>query len=240
MPNDRFYIDSPLLCGDAVTLTSAEAQHLAQVMRGRVGQEVDLVNGRGVLAVARIDSVNRRDCELTVLTTTTADPEPCRLVIAQALPRMNRLDTILEKGTELGMQELWLFQGERSERDTLSNQQQIRVHNVTVAAMKQCGRLDLPKVEWHEKLGKWSPLSLPAFFGSLAEDAPSFSSAWHKARPKQGAIFFVGPEAGFSEHEKSLLQQWGAVGVKLHCNILRTDTAPLVALTLMSDYRSSL
>lgn len=234
MPKDRFYIDAPLMQGDVVTLTSTEAHHLLQVMRSRVGSQVELVNGRGVLATARLDRIDRRDCDLMILDASTRKSDPTRLIIAQALPRMNRLDTILEKGTELGMHSLWLFPGERSERTEPSDQQKIRLQTVMIAAMKQCGRLDLPTVEWKPPLDQWSKLQIPAFFGSLSEGAPSFSSAWRATERKESAIFFVGPEAGFSPLEEQCLQQLGAIGVTLHRNILRTDTAPLVALSVMT------
>lgn len=237
MPNNRFYIDAALVTGEIVALTSTEAHHLTQVMRARTGGEVELVNGRGSLANARIESLSRRgDCELLILDVSTQPTTRFPLIIAQALPRINRLDTILEKGTELGMAGLWLFPGERGERTDLSEQQKVRTHTVMVAAMKQCGRLDLPKLEWKPPLANWTTLPFPAFFGSLQAHTPLFGAAWRQADPKAGAIFFVGPEAGFSADEEAHLAQVGAIGVNLHPNILRTDTAPLVALSLMSHF----
>lgn len=233
MPKDRFYIDAELALGAAVTLTSVEARHLSQVMRFRIGEQVELVNGRGVLASAHIDHIDRHVCDLTILTTTTQEPDACRLVLAQALPRMNRLDTIIEKSTELGMHELWLFPGERSERCELSDQQRIRLQAIAIAAMKQCGRLDLPQIQWRAPLKEWASMPFPAFYGSLRPGVPHLRPAWRRMAPKEAAIFIVGPEAGLSAHEEELLQHLGAVGVSLHRNILRTDTASLVALSLM-------
>lgn len=238
MPNNRFYIDAPLATGQIVTLSSTEGHHLAQVMRARVGSEVDLINGRNSLATARIESLGRRgECDLLILAVNTQPTNAFPLIIAQAIPRINRLDTILEKGTELGMHALWLFPGERSERTELSEQQKLRTQTVTIAAMKQCGRLDLPEIQWKDPLKDWSALRLPAFFGSLHNAAAPFGVAWANAQPKSGAIFFVGPEAGFSPAEEAKLTQLGAIGVNLHSNILRTDTAPLAALTLMHHFK---
>lgn len=236
MPNDRFYVDSALQASEQVTLADAEARHLVQVMRGRVGTHVELVNGRGDLAKAELIRTDRHSCELKILQTQRQAPDPFRLVIAQAIPRHTRLDTIIEKGTELGMHALWLFPGEKSERDTLSEQQQVRAHTVAIAAMKQCGRLYLPEILLKPHLSKWSPPALSSYFGDLKPDAPLFATEWRRAPPPDGAIFFVGPEAGFSEDEVKHLKHLGAKGVRLHQNILRTDTAPLAALALMHHW----
>lgn len=236
MPKDRFYVDSALQAGEQVTLTDAEARHLVQVMRGRIGTHVELVNGRGDLADAELIRTDRHSCELEILQAERQLPDPLRLIIAQAIPRHTRLDTIIEKGTELGMSALWLFPGEKSERDTLSEQQQARVHTVAVAAMKQCGRLYLPEILLKPSLSEWSPPTLNSYFGDLRLDAPLFAAEWRRIPPQGEALFFVGPEAGFSENEVKQLKHLGAKGVRLHKNILRTDTAPLVALSLMHHW----
>lgn len=75
-----------------------------------------------------------------------------------------------------------------------------------------------------------------SFFGDTQPDALPFISAWKKIEPKNEAIFFIGPESGFTKEEVSLLKTFKAQGVKLHPNILRTDTAAIAALTLLSHH----
>lgn len=237
MPKNRFYLDAALKSGELLALEDVEAHHLIHVMRQRVGDEVELVNGRGVLAEAHVEKLERQRAWLAVDTSVTQESDPFELIIVQALPRINRLDLIVEKGTELGMTALWLLAGDKSERKSLSESQQKRLDAIAIAAMKQCGRLYLPTIKTVDPLRDWSTLAYPSYFGALDSEAPAFGVAWRKQGPQKGVLFFVGPEAGFSDAEIQAMQQLGALGVSLHPNILRTDTAPLVAASLISHWR---
>lgn len=231
MPDNRFYIDAPLT-GDSLTIEGEEAHHLLHVMRARNGDAIELVDGKGVLAEAKVESCGKRDVKVLITKIHEVCPPFFPLIIAQAMPRFNRLDTLLEKGTELGMSALWLFTGERSEKAILSDNQKERAHKIMVAAMKQCGRLYLPEIRLLPPLKKWTRPDFPLYFGTLEEGVPSLMKAW---KPADGAIFAVGPEKGFSLEELQLLKHLGGTGVTLHPNILRTETAPLAALSIMSQ-----
>lgn len=231
MPDNRFYIDSPLSTTPQ-TLEGEEAHHLIHVMRGRPGDLIELVNGRGELAEAAIVSTGKRDATVEITKRFPIPPRPPTLIIAQAMPRFNRLDTVLEKGTELGMSELWLFTGDRSEKAELSANQKERARKIMVSAMKQCGRLYLPEIRLLPPLKQWKSPEYPLYFGTLEEGVPTLFQAWKRAN---GAIFAVGPEKGFSSEELKLLKELGGIGVTLHPNILRTETAPLAALSIMSQ-----
>ncbi|MCH9627082.1 MAG: Ribosomal RNA small subunit methyltransferase E [Chlamydiales bacterium] len=221
MPHNRFYVDTPFALHIEVDMQE-EARHL-KVMRLHKGDPIELVNGRNQLAQAVIKSA--QTAEIMELNEHTP---PSPVILCQAIPRLNRLDTIVEKGTELGMTELWLFPGQRSEKKELTANQYKRVKQITVAAMKQCGRLDLPSIQIKPPLAQWRELNFAAYYGSLAERAPPFLSVLQK---KEGLHFFVGPEAGFTSEEERILETLGVRGVKLHPWILRTDTAPLAALS---------
>lgn len=166
----------------------------------------------------------------------TEAPPPYRLILAQAIPRTNRLEFILEKGTELGMTEIWLFASARSERRNFSEHQEARLKNITIAALKQCGRLFLPTIVMLPQIKDWPKLPYPAFFGDTQPSAPILASAFQKHDGCQEVLFCIGPESGFTPEETTLLQTHGANGVKLHPNILRTDTAALAALSLLSHW----
>lgn len=230
MPHDRFYLNADLSSDAQVELSSAEAHHL-KVMRIQKGEIIELINGRNVLAQAKITEIEKHRARAEILSIITRDPGP-PIILCQALPRPNRLDTIIEKGTELGMTELRLFPGERSEKKNLSETQLERFNAQIIASIKQCGRLDLPKIVLYPPLSQWKTLdkSHPAFFGDPNPSAPHFSTAFKK---NSGLYFFVGPESGFSDGEKKIFSHLGVVGVRLHPNILRTDTASLVALSLI-------
>lgn len=235
MPHDRFFYVHPFSTGQRIALDDEEAHHLIRVMRAKPGDLLEIVNGNGQLASAKVEAVDRRKAIL-VLEAVTQSPAPKeRLILAQAIPRPNRLDTIVEKCTELGMTDLWLFPGERSERRELSNQQLSRAHAQAIAALKQCGRLFLPHIEVKPPLKQWTQLPFPCYFGDVSPQAFSLQAAWQASKPKQ-VICVIGPEAGLSPREEEILRELQGTGVRLHPNILRTDTAAIVALSLLSHW----
>jgi len=234
MPAERYYIDSALTIGSTLILEGTEFHHLAHVMRAAVDDKVDLVNGKGTLAKATIESVDKKKARLAIQSAETEDPPTFEVILAQAMPRLNRLDFILEKGTELGMTEIWLFPGVHSERKALTEHQIERMKAITIAAMKQCGRLYLPKILVKPPISDWQPPQFPLFFGDVNPSSPNFQNLWN---PKAaGLIFAVGPESGFTAQETQQLIEKNGNGVKLHQSILRTDTASLTALALVNHW----
>ena len=235
MPADRYYFSASLRLNEQIILEGAEAHHLSGVMRGRRGDAVEIVNGRGELAFAEVTEIEKKRVQLTILKVVIAEPAKKRLILAQALPKMNRLEIIIEKATELGIDEIWLFPGKQSEKQEISPNQTERMQGILISAMKQCGRLFLPKIELRPPLKKWETIQLPAFFGDLREGVRSFVSFVKQKQANEGLLFLIGPESGFDDDEVRQMEKLGAEGVKLHENILRTDTAAIAACCMMSQ-----
>ncbi len=232
MPHDRFFIDAPFRKEETVSIEDAEWHHLVNVTRAKSGQSVDLVNGRGQLAHARLYQLNKKSADLLIEEVVESPRETTApIILALALPRMNHLEWIVEKGTELNASAFWLFPGMLSEKSDLSPTQQQRLKHLSIAAMKQCGRLDLPKIEQKPPLLQWQPLPGTLVYGDVSPDAPYL---WKLPRAAAPVILFIGPEKGFSPKEEAYLKNsLGAKGVRLHPNILRAETAPLVGLSLI-------
>lgn len=220
MPAERFYIDADLT--GLLTLTGPEHHHLIHVMRIRVGEKVELVNGRGSLAIAKLTSLSKQEAALEILSSTTASLFP-RLTLAVPFMRLSKLELVIEKCTELGASAFFLYPAHHSEKTDLSVHQQERLKHIAISAMKQCGRLDLPSIH----LGSFNEFF--ALSGILL-----FGDAGANEGPKQieGELSLItGPEKGFSEKELNLLKQ-KAMGVRLHKNILRAETAPIAAAVI--------
>lgn len=237
MPAERYFIDEPFKIYGQYELRDAEFHHLSHVMRTRKGESIELVNGRGALAQAIVQDITKDKALLKIEQLRQDQVHPCRLILAQALPKPNRLDFILEKGTELGVDSFWLFPGKCSVKKELFPHQLERARTLTISAMKQCGRLTLPNIVLQPSLDEWSSLEgFSSFFGDLDPEAPLFETVWNQSTPSSPIMFITGPEAGFNSQEMQILRNQGAVGVKLHSNILRTDTASLMALSLLSHW----
>lgn len=236
MPVERFYLDDPLLDQSLVKLEETEFHHLVRVLRGRVGDEIELVNGKGILAQAKIKTLQKTHALVEIESIQKTEEHSHQLILAQALPKPNRLDFILEKGTELGVTQFWLFPGEQSAKKDFFPNQMERAKALTIAAMKQCGRLTLPEIIIKPALKQWSSLNSLSFFGDVLPSAPLLSQFQSIIHQSDALLFIVGPESGFSQKETEMLISLQAKGVKLHHHILRTDTAAIASLSLLSHW----
>lgn len=235
MPVERFFSSSELVPGQQIPLKDREFHHLAHAVKIKEGETVELVNGKGVLATATVIKLGKKEAILNILESVFSPPSSIEVILAQALPRMNRLDNILEKATELGVTQIWVFPGMHSERKQLSDAQMEHMQQIVLSAMKQCGRMHLPSISIKPSLLKWPKMEYAAFFGDVDPLAPSLYQLLSPTE-QQSSIFFIGPESGFSEEETCHLTSLGVKGVKLNSNILRTDTAAIAALSLITHY----
>jgi 16S rRNA (uracil1498-N3)-methyltransferase len=241
MPAERYFLDHDLQLNGYQELKGSEFHHLAHVMRTQKGESIELVNGKGILAQATVQNISKDKALLKIEQVHQASTSPCRLILAQAYSKSHRMDFILEKGTELGVDSFWLFPGLHSAKKECYPSQLERAQAVTIAAMKQCGRLYLPEIILQPSIDQWKNFdNMTAFFGNLEPEAPLFEKAWRSLHsPAFPLVFVTGPEGGFSQQEIIGLKEKGALGVKLHENILRTETASLMALSLLSHWLCS-
>lgn len=227
MAENRFFLPVDFVPNAEHLLTGEEHHHLSKVMRNEKGDIVELVNGKNQLALATILEVGKQTTTLRLTSLTQASPPP-PLILAQGLARPKNLDLIIEKGTELGATAFYLFPAERSEKEELSENQTTRLHTLMISALKQCGRLDLPSLEFKPPLAAWKAPKMRLLFGDLDPVAPPLTAS------AEATLIFIGPEKGFSPKEIEHLHRLGAQGVRLNPNILRAETAALCALSVLA------
>lgn len=221
MPAERFFVDAPLQ--DRVIISGLEFHHLAHVMRLKVGEQVELVNGKGDLASGTVLSLSKKEAIVEVLSLTHQDLPPPRFLLAIPIMRPSKLELVIEKCTELGADAFWIYPASHSDKETLSPHQQERLKSIAISAMKQCGRLDLPPIEILDTFAALFQTGYTYLFGD-----PKAKESAHPTETK--TVFITGPEKGFSQKEYALLAKHGR-GVLLHKNVLRAETAPIAAIT---------
>ncbi|MCI0382456.1 MAG: 16S rRNA (uracil(1498)-N(3))-methyltransferase [Chlamydiae bacterium] len=230
MPENRYYLNLPLLPGEKVLIKELEFHHL-KVLRKKRGDPVELINGKGILAKGSILALEKSHAQVVVESVHRENPFSPKFILAQAIPKWNRLEPIIEKGTELGCFAFWLFPSENSEKKTITSTQLQRMEHLSISAMKQCGRLYLPEIKLMPTLEKWPKLEGRVFFGDLSPQ----SIPWKEKGAGSPLFFFIGPESGFSASERaSLLTHLLATPISLHPHTLRVDTAAIVAMAFMS------
>ena len=230
MAKHRFYCPDSLI-GPRVELTGTEAHHLLNVLRLGPGQEVELFDGRGTAAIARIEETGRKQATLTVISTQPSFGEmPSPLILATAIPKGERFRWLIEKATELGVTRLIPLQTERSVVDPRSAKLD-KMRAAIVAASKQCGRSTLMQLDAPMQWDDFLSLDLGEATRLLGHPG---EQSWTSSLVPTGnsTVIAIGPEGGFSEEEIEQAREHGATLVNLGPRILRLETAALALVSL--------
>jgi len=245
-----FLSDSPdLVPGLGLTLPTEQGRYLAAVMRKVVGDEIVVFNGRDGEWKATLIEVGKKSVRIALIEQVRPQPTEQGPVLLIALIKRSRLETVIEKATELGAAKIQLLITRRSNADH-TNVDRLRL--IAQEAAEQTERLDVPEI--------LAPLKLERLLADLPYDAVFFGdedsthetdkatrpmldalASVERSGPSLSAIL-VGPEGGFDEVERKTLRGLANVHpVNLGPRILRADTAAISALTLyqaaMGDWR---
>ena len=211
-----------------------QARYLTAVMRRGVGDEVRLFNGRDGEWRAQVASVGKRGCALAVEALERPQATGPDLELVMAVVKRGPLETVVEKGTELGARRIVLTTTRytNTERVNLN-----RLHLIAVEAAEQTGRLEVPEVVAPQPLAAlldaWDHRRTLIFCDETGFDWPML-----KDTPGAPASILIGPEGGFDAEERTRLRAtpW-VVPVSLGPRILRADTAAISAMTLWQAAR---
>jgi 16S rRNA (uracil1498-N3)-methyltransferase len=237
-------VNDDLAAGARVALDPAQAHYLRNVMRLAAGDPLLAFNGRDGEWRARLVAVGKRDAALALEDRTRAQTTGPDLGLIVALVKRARLETIVEKATELGVRQIQLVVTRRTNADHTNL---ARLRAIAVEAAEQTGRLDAPEVEGPQTLNRllaaW-PAGRRLMFCDEAGDAPPALEALSAGAPDTPWAILIGPEGGFSGEERAAIRGLAAaVPVSLGPRILRADTAAISALTLwqaaLGDFRGA-
>ncbi|MCK5114924.1 MAG: 16S rRNA (uracil(1498)-N(3))-methyltransferase [Phycisphaerae bacterium] len=212
-------------------LDPGQAHHLKQVRRLKTGDAIELFDGQGTAALARVSEINRKTVLLEVEKITHHQPgQNRRIVIAAALAKGERFDWLISKCTELGVDHICPVRFERTVKLAGSAKSQQRYENLAISAAKQCRRWFLPRIDQPEQfdqaiqtLSRDYP-DAQILFGEPNEQA---DSVLNYTNCEKDLICFVGPEGGFTNAELELLGEHHAQPVRLSETILRVETAAI-------------
>jgi 16S rRNA (uracil1498-N3)-methyltransferase len=207
------------------------------------GDRATVFNGHGVEATVEIASVAKRErVELKLLNQTRSTPLACRLTLGQAIPKGKNMDLIVEKATELGAAAIAPLISERTVVQVDAGdaaRKQEKWQRVAIEAAKQCGQNWVPTVQFPEtpKLFFDRPSSFDLMLiASLQPDALHLKDVlreWGANKPAR-VLVVVGPEGDFTPAELALAKSRGCRPISLGPIILRTETAALYCLSVLS------
>lgn len=235
----RFFIENA--SGEFITISGQDAAHITKSLRMKPGETVTVCGGQGVDLLCEITGISEQTVELRVLDTVPTESEPSlSITLYQGLPKGDKLEWIIEKSIELGVSRIVpvLMQRSVSRPDTKSAaKKHERYNKLALSAAKQCGRGVIPEVapmlSFRELLPLLDGHDLVIFFYECGGQPLSEAIADINRSAWNDVAIVIGPEGGFDLAEAQALQNGGAFTATLGKRILRTETAPLAAITAL-------
>lgn len=233
----RVLLPSNAVVGDSPRLTGALHHHLGHVLRLRPGARLLLVEESGVQHLARVVAITADDVELAVEERWPAGPVPRpRLTLVYGLSRRTRTEWVLQKATELGVDQLQLALCVRSVSQPEGDRKLERWREIIRQAARQCRRDRLPE------LAPAAPLAVALQRADAAEvkllahpDGEPLAALEERLAMTSGEVALaVGPEGGFCPAEVEEALGRGFSAVALGPTVLRTETAALTLLALVA------
>ena len=236
----RLFLPPEKLSGQEITITGEEARYLITVLRSTPGEKITILDGLGKRYTFRITSISKKE-----VSAEKTDEEHClsesplSITLAQGMTRGAKMDLIVQKTTELGVSSIVPLITERSQ--VRSTGKINRWRKISRSASQQSGREKVPEVT--------EPVGFDDFINE--ENTAALSSSRkgiilyedEKERNLKGILknlqkpseitLLVGPEGGFSKDEVTTAIQKGFVSASLGPRILRTETAPITAISII-------
>lgn len=230
MPSNRYFLSQPLILDQEIELKDQELHHIRHVCRCQPGDEIELVNGKGELAIASISQISKENALVKIISIKKEQAFPFTITLALAFLKPSHLEYAIEKATEVGVSAFWLFPGEKSEKKEVSAQYLKRLQAIIQCATKQCGRLFTPELHIKPDLRSCCPSGLPIFFGDFGDNVKPLSQV---PLTSSDVCLVVGPESGFSNPERKMLYSLKATPISMHPHTLRAETAAVAGSLLL-------
>jgi 16S rRNA (uracil1498-N3)-methyltransferase len=225
----RFLVTENLAVGARIRFSPEETKHAIRVMRLGPGSKVLLTDGKGLEAEAELLDAEKSGALLEILTLRKAGERSYRVTLLQAVLKGPRMDWLVEKATELGVDAIHMVDSQFS----VAGERAERWARLAQAAMKQSGNLRMPELRMASGLADALDRLPAGYRGFLlsptAEKGLAEAIKGAVAKNSGLVVLAIGPEGGFSAEEESLLESRGFQACRLSAQILRGETAALAA-----------
>ena len=215
-------------------MDAEESRHAVRVLRMREGDEIHVTDGKGNLYCCRIVEASDKGCTIESVSQLPATHYPLPALHLAVAPTKNpsRMEWLVEKAVEIGVNEITLLECDHSERAFLKTD---RLERIALSAMKQSLHTILPQIHPAVNFSKWlstTNCQLPTqkFIAHCEADKPRTPLA-SALQPGRDTVVLIGPEGDFSKEEIVLALECGFQPVSLGPSRLRTETAALYAVT---------
>lgn len=235
----RFFVEPSQVSEDGyITITGTDVKHMKDVLRMNKGDEFTVCDSTGTEYSCSLDGFREGCAVCEILSQQAGDTEPkTPCVLLQGVPKGDKMELIIQKNIELGVNRIIPVMMERSvvrfNNDKDKEKKWERWNRIALEASKQCGRLSVPMVEKPVTLKEAISLVKDTDLKMVPyenEEDLRLKSLLRDKNPESVA-FIIGPEGGFAESEVTLLKEAGFTTVSLGKRILRTETAGFAVMS---------
>ena len=227
----RFFIDAPLSLGQHA-LPEAQAHYIGRVLRHAVGDAVQLFDGSGLEFLGELIEVGKKAVRVELRESVAGLAEsPLRIHLGQGLSRGERMDWAIQKATELGATAITPIVSGRCEvrlKDERADKRMAHWRQIAISACEQCGRSVIPLIHPPIGLSDW----LLQVEAELKLVLHPVAQPWASHAAPRSLAMLIGPEGGLADAEVEQAQASGFHAARLGPRVLRTETAPVVALSV--------
>tara|TARA_B110000003_G_scaffold37071_1_gene33997 strand:+ start:669 stop:1349 length:681 start_codon:yes stop_codon:yes gene_type:complete len=216
-----FYTSNP----NATILEDDEFFHCTKVLRNRENDNIFLTDGRGNLFESKILKIKKNHCVIKKLKKIkTIKKNNTNHVVCSIIKSQNRLEWMIEKLTEIGIDEITFISTKYSERSNINYK---RIDKKIISALKQCKSLFKPKVNELISLNEFLKNEYKKSNKYVADISSKIEMK--KNNNNENSLILVGPEGDFSKEELEILNKKGYQGISLGNQVLRSETAALIS-----------
>jgi 16S rRNA (uracil1498-N3)-methyltransferase len=242
----RFYVPQPRIEKGMLRIEGDEVKHIRKVLRLKAGDEIVVFDGLGKEYEGTIFEENPSSVMIKIENIFSSKKDSSlEVTLAQSLLKGEKMDTLIQKATELGVKEIIPFFSSRSV-PLLEKSKRLKRHHrwerIAIAASKQCGRGVVPKIEslrdYSEMLQIASPDALR--FILWEKEGIRLKELLERSKEKMKIFFIIGPEGGFGQEEVGEAKKAGFIPVTLGRRILRAETSSLCLLSILQYERGDI
>ena len=242
----RFYVPNPHIQDGLLKIEGGEVKHIRKVLRLKAGDKIIVFNGLGKEYEGTI--LEEKPSSVLVKVQNTFFPpkdSPLEVTLAQSLLKGEKMDFLIQKATELGVNEIIPFFSFRSvpllER-TRRVERHRRWERIAIEASKQCGRGVIPKIESLKDFSEMLQIASPDGLRLILweREGVKLKEVLEGLKEEAKIFFVVGPEGGFSQGEVDEAEKSGFIPVILGKRILRAETASLCLLSILQYQRGDI
>lgn len=230
----RFYITQPKINQERIILTDKqEIYHIKNVLRSKINDTIQIFNNNKQEITGNILSLTKNEIIIKRISFKLARQSSTKLILACAMPKKSKFETIIEKATEFGIDEIIPMETKRTEIKLKNDQiakKKSRFQKIAINAAKQSKRISIPTIlpirkfsDILECLTNTSTVVMPSL---TKETKPLLEVLTNLKKDKAPAIsFLIGPEGDFTDAEYALAHKKKAIPVSLGPTVLRVETA---------------